>query len=53
MTQKSANCKKSSSKSASPAGAAVQVLKEKAFKDIKVKSLQPAPDGQGMAVGEW
>lgn len=32
---------------------AAKELKEKVFKDKKVKSLQPAPDGQGMAVVEW
>ncbi|MBF0454695.1 MAG: toxin-activating lysine-acyltransferase [Magnetococcales bacterium] len=28
-------------------------LREKVFKGKKVKTLQPAPDGQGMAVVEW
>lgn len=28
-------------------------LREKVFKGQKVKSLQPAPDGSGMAVVEW
>ncbi len=32
---------------------AAKELKEKVFKDEKVKSFQPAPDGQGMAVVEW
>ncbi len=34
-------------------GEAAQELKEKVFKDKKVKSLQPASDGQGMAAVEW
>jgi|GEM_PF-1747231 len=32
---------------------AAKELKEKLFKDKKIKTLQPAPDGQGMAVVEW
>ena len=28
-------------------------LREKVFKGQKVKTLQPAPDGSGMAVVEW
>ena len=32
---------------------ATTALTEKLFKDKKIKTLQPAPDGQGMAVVEW
>jgi len=28
-------------------------LREKVFKGAKMKSLQPAPSGQGLAVVEW
>ena len=39
-----------------PFGGNDQVLKElreQVFKDKKIKTLQPAPDGKGMAVVEW
>ena len=32
---------------------AAKELKGKVFKDKKIKTLQPAPDGVGMAVVEW
>ena len=32
---------------------AIQQLREQVFKGQTVKSLQPAPDGKGMAVAEW
>ncbi len=31
----------------------ISELREKVFKDQKIKTLQPAPDGKGMAVVEW
>nr|CRH04859.1 protein of unknown function [Candidatus Magnetococcus massalia] len=31
----------------------ISKLKEQVFKEKKVKSLQPAPDGKGMAAVEW
>ncbi len=32
---------------------AMRQLKEETFKDRKMKSLQPAPDKQGLSVVEW
>ncbi len=32
---------------------ATKELKEKVFKDRKINTLQPVPDGKGMAVVEW
>ncbi|KKJ76821.1 hypothetical protein WH95_10985 [Kiloniella litopenaei] len=31
----------------------LQQLREQVFKEEKIKTLQPAPDGNGMAVVEW
>jgi len=32
---------------------AIQQLRDSVFKGKRVKTLQPSPDGKGMAVVEW